>query len=790
MPRTVSEPDRTDTGGSALVAVDGRTFPLRGAQLDACAGGGIARTTLRQSYENPYDEPLEVIYTMPLPADGAVVGYTMIVGETKIVGEIEARKKAEEAYRKALQEGRTGGLLEQDRADTFTQRLGNVPPRMPIEVEIDVLHPVAFHARTESAAAEWEYRFPTVVGVRHEGGPGRVPDREKLDAPRADGQGTPARLTFHLLVSDGLPEGIPVRSPSHKIICSVSQAGPGTRVSLDEPSPLNRDVTVCWAGATPVVGVHLIEGPGLAGDDGRYGLLTIVPPAAPVETFRRDLTLLVDASGSMSGLPLESARKLGVRLLQSLQPEDRFEISIFSDTVRPLVAGLLPATPTNVRSAIGALRKVTAGGSTEMAEAIKAVLKPLRDEAQRQVVVFTDGQIGFEQEIVHHVLQGLLQDARLHMVGIGSSPNRSLTRSASRAGRGTELILTTPEDVEVVAASLLKATVAPVLTEVTVEGAGVLAVAPERPRDLFEGRPVILGLALNPEGGEVLVRGRLMGSSKPWVRRVAVTSAADAVGGNAATVEGERVGTDLPLGAFFGREAIEDEEMRLAGAKNGRAIAERIEVLGLRHRLPSRMTSLVAIAESPSVDPRLPRRRERLVVDLPEGVSAEGVGLAMGMFRGGAMVLQRIHGGLDENSPGFHIEERTLGVPKYTRSRVGLRRQPGKPGGPVTGRIIHADYRPHEFLVSVLVFEFECPYDGYDHPGPGTVVEVHTGCGEAVRAVVEEDQSTYPGRQTRGLILRMHLRFRQPVPVRHGDRLVVKVSDLAIIEMEVELSGR
>ena len=789
MPRTVSEPERRETAGSALVAVDGRTFPLKGSHLDARAGGGIARTRLRQSYENPYDEPLEVIYTMPLPADGAVVGYTVIVGETKIVGEIETRKNAEEAYRKALQEGRTGGLLEQERADTFTQRLGNIPPRTPIEVEIDVLHPVAFHTRTKSAVAEWEYRFPTVVGVRHEGGPGRVPDRGKLDAPRADGQGTPAALTFDLLVSDGLPEGISVRSSSHKIVCTAGQPGSGTQISLDEPSPLNRDVTVCWKSATPEVGAHLIEGPGLAGDDGRYGLLTIVPPAARAETFRRDLTLLVDASGSMSGFPLESARTLGVRLLQSLEPEDRFEIFVFADTVRSLVAGPLPATPANVRSAIGALRKVTAGGGTEMGEAIKAVLKPLRDDAQRQVVVFTDGEIGFEQEIVRHVLQGLPRNARLHMVGIGSSPNRSLTRSASRAGRGTELILTKPEDVEVVSARLLAATVAPILAEVTIEGTAVLAVAPERSRDVFEGQPVIVGLSLHPEGGEVVVRGRLMGSSEPWVQRVAVPSAAAVVSGNAATVEDGGVGTDLPLGAFFGREAIEDEEMRLAGATRdeGAGIEKRIEALGLRHRLPSRMTSLVAIAESPSVDPRLPRRRERLAVDLPDGVSAEGVGLATGISIRGLAGMQALTAadGFVNMSPYRSAPSPRVWSAHRLSERPGG--GPEEPMGPVPGRIVHADYHPYEFLISVLVFEFECPYDGYEHPGPGTVVEVHTGRGEVVRAVVEEDQSTYPGPCTRGLTLRMHLRFRQPVSVRDGDMLVVRVSDRAIIETRVEL---
>ena len=113
-------PSRPKPAG--LVTIDGRTFPLRAARLKAAARGGFAATTLIQEYANPYAEPLEVLYTMPLPADGAVVGYTFRLGERVVRGEIERRDKAVEDYRQALMEGKTAGLLEQERADTLVGR--------------------------------------------------------------------------------------------------------------------------------------------------------------------------------------------------------------------------------------------------------------------------------------------------------------------------------------------------------------------------------------------------------------------------------------------------------------------------------------------------------------------------------------------------------------------------------------------------------------------------------------------------------------------------------------------
>jgi hypothetical protein len=46
---------------------------------------------------------------MPLPADGAVLGYTIRIGEWVIRGEIEPRDKAEATYKEALYSGARRG---------------------------------------------------------------------------------------------------------------------------------------------------------------------------------------------------------------------------------------------------------------------------------------------------------------------------------------------------------------------------------------------------------------------------------------------------------------------------------------------------------------------------------------------------------------------------------------------------------------------------------------------------------------------------------------------------------
>ena len=76
------------TQSPGLVAVDGRTYPLKSARLTARAEAGLAQSTLAQRFGNPYPEALEVVYSLAVPADGAVTGYRIRIGDTVSVGNV------------------------------------------------------------------------------------------------------------------------------------------------------------------------------------------------------------------------------------------------------------------------------------------------------------------------------------------------------------------------------------------------------------------------------------------------------------------------------------------------------------------------------------------------------------------------------------------------------------------------------------------------------------------------------------------------------------------------------
>ncbi len=580
--------------GARLVTGDGRALPFLGGTLDVDAKGGLARVVLRQSFRNPHAEPLRVTYQVPLPSDAAVSGYAFELDGERVVGEVQGRKQARERFETALVEGRTAALLEQDRSSLFSQEVGNIPAGAEVVCELVLDQTLAW------AAGGWEWRFPTVVAPRFLGEPGRVTDGEKITVDVLDRPTTP-RMTPALTVRDVLTGDI--TSPSHPLLVE------GARVSLGrQGTALDRDIVVRWpvAAAAPGASLDVARGSGGLGDDA-YGLLTLVPPAQAGPSASRDLILLLDTSGSMGGRPLDQAKQVVLALVDTLGPQDTLEMVEFSSRTRRWNRKPVKTTEADKAKASKWIRGLSASGGTFMKDGILEALKGVREESRRQVVLVTDGLIGFEQEIVREVVERLPAGSRVHTLGIGSSTNRTLLTSVARAGGGVEKIVGLDESPEAAAAALVAATDAPQVVDVEVVGAGV-ETARLRCPDLMAGRPTRLSVKVPASGGELTVSGR--GVDGAWEQVLAVP-ATDVGEGSRAVV------------TRFGRSRVADLEMRAA---TGASVDVDIEACGLAFQIATRLTSWVAVG-SKTVDPSEPTRKERIAQALPYGMSAEGLGL-------------------------------------------------------------------------------------------------------------------------------------------------------------------
>lgn len=611
-PSPVSAVSHTPSSGGLLVSADGRALPLKATRLVASARAGRARVTVEQRFVNVHSEPLAVTYQLPLPADGAVAGFDFVIDGQRVVGQVQKRADAREQYGQALAEGRTAALLEQDRSSVFRQELGNIAPGAEVLVCVRVDQPLAW--LSEGA---WEWRFPCVVAPRYLGQAGRVKDASRLVVEVNDPmlQTAGPSLELGLVVRDALTErAVPV-SPSHALNTAAIDGEWRVSLAATQHALLDRDVVVRWAVAAQEPGITLDATRVSDAEERAFGLLTVVPPAPEhaMAPLARDLILLLDTSGSMHGAPLSQAKRVSIALVNGLTAADSIEIVSFGSNVKAFQAKAALVTDAVRAKALAWIDALQASGGTEMRAGIAGALASVREESQRQVLLVTDGLIGFETEVIADILARLPESSRLHTLGIGSAVNRSLTGPAARAGRGSEHLVDVDEEVEPVLKRILAKLEAPLITNLRVSGAGLRALGNERLPDLHAGSPVCLALELVPSGGKLLLQGETR--TGIWRQELNIEYP-----NSSATMMGSALAT------AFGRERVEELELRRA-AGGGADLDREVEALGMAFAIATRMTSWVAVRQQPSVDPSAPTRHVTQPQALPYALCAEGMGL-------------------------------------------------------------------------------------------------------------------------------------------------------------------
>ncbi len=606
---SLSSDPSLSSAGAELVAADGRTFAFQGASLTGQACGGIARLVLEQHFKNPYKETLAITYRMPLPAEGAVSAYSFEVGDRRIHGEIDTKQKARDRFTQAVAKGHTAALLEESRGNIFTQEIGNVPPETDLKVRIVVEQRLDW-----TPEGGWELRFPTVIGPRYLSARDTAQDARDVSVQVASAE-LPFRIAIAIDVEDVISEGGRITSPSHTVAVSGSSVTLGAAAG----ARLDRDIVLRWPVAARSVGASCTVARPAASEAHAayaYALVTVVPPAPSerARTVARDLIVLLDTSGSMSGSPLAQAKRSVCALLDTLGPQDRFEIIEFSTAPRRYKSAPQAAQPDAKRDAIAWVQKLQAGGATEMYTAIQDALSALRQNAQRQVLLVTDGYIGGEAQVIQLLHERFPKSCRLHVLGVGSAVNRSLSGPLARAGRGVEVLIGLDEDVEKCTDTLCRRMNAPILTDVSVEGPALLEHAPAMLPDVFQGAPLLVAAKVSPAGGTLRVRGTT--ADGPWETTVSVPATAAGQGSPAVV-------------SLFARECVADLETRWAiGADVGR-IDKDIERIGLVFKIATRLTSFVAVDETVVHDGGT-ARHDVVPQELPYGTLMEGFGFGGG----------------------------------------------------------------------------------------------------------------------------------------------------------------
>ncbi|MBT8491941.1 MAG: VIT and VWA domain-containing protein [Deltaproteobacteria bacterium] len=491
---------RTEAGAEA-------NMPLVDERITAVVSGQYSRTTIRQTYENRSKDRLEGRYIIKAGEGARVQGFSYWNGEKKIVGEVFEKQIARQVYEEVTGLGRDPGLLEQVGEGAFSFRVFPIAggEKKPIEVTLGKWLP--------RSAGVVEYRMP--VGL--------------------------AGASIRVSIDDA--RGITgLSSPTHKIT-SVKSKGGQIEVRATAPKGQSKEFVLRYS---PVSKPWQLSGY-VHKDKGHDGYLavTLATPrsVAASKVTAKDVTIVLDRSGSMDGPPLEHAKLAAKAVVSRLGKGDRINVVLFDDTAESLYK-LPKAADDKVKAeALAYIDKVQDGGGTDIAGALRYAMKAQRGDALPNVILFlTDGQSSAQQALA--AAKSDKSDARLFTIGVGSGVEKPLLSRLAKQKRGRFTYIESPDAIGARISRLYSQIESPVMVDVEliVDGVRLSRTYPRSMPDLYRGDELRIATRVRSAGtARITVKGMIAGKpvifrasaqvkdgmAKPWVGRLWAESRTD-----------------------------------------------------------------------------------------------------------------------------------------------------------------------------------------------------------------------------------------------------------------------
>lgn len=471
------------TSSNVQVTVDGRVARIEVEEHFRNTGGSIAAGT----------------YLYPLPGEAVFENFSLWMGGEEIRGEMLPADEAREIYEEIVRRLKDPALLTLEDHGLIRAR---VFPIQPGETRKVVLRYTQVLERSGDAL-----RLRYAIGNRDRGprpAPGGGDDRIFRDD-----------FDFKLDIRDAGQIGTPY-SPTHEI--NTDREGNRLRISLDPDA--SGDVELFIPYRRGLVGTSVVTH-ATPGEDG-YFMLLVAPPADGNGTaIPRDVTLVVDVSGSMSGGKLEQAKDAIKLALGTLNPRDRFSVVTFSSGVQQFREDLTPATQASVAAAREFVDGLVASGGTNISGALDRVLEAAPAEGRLSLVVFmTDGLPSVGERSPEQIaadVAGRIGERRLFTFGVGHDVNTWLLDRLAVEGRGSATYVLPQGEMEIAMGELLSKLQYPALTNLRIveHPVNFELTYPSTLPDLFYGEElVVLGRYSGHGEGEVVIEGERAGRTE------------------------------------------------------------------------------------------------------------------------------------------------------------------------------------------------------------------------------------------------------------------------------------
>lgn len=470
----------------------------------------IATTELEIRLSNTGHMQSEGVVLLPVPSGAAVSGFDFEGSAAEPTAELLPAAEARRTYDDIVRKLRDPALLEFAGYDLLRSSVFPIPEggrqRVKIrythicEVDGDRIDYVLPRSESLNAQVPWDIQV-TVSGQRTVGAL-YSPSHELTEPERPKSSVGPTRVYL---------------APS-------AQRTPGTfRLSWLTESSI----------ANPAVKATMFAYPDPAVGGGFFLLMAGVPAkiSDAVDMPQREVTLVIDRSGSMRGGKLDQVKAGALQIIEGLQDGERFNLIDYSNQVEMFAARPVVKNAEQIRLAREYLAALVPSGGTNIRDAlIEAVRQPTTKGSMPIVLFLTDGipTVGVRSEaaISEAVRTVNAGSRRIFTIGVGEDVNAPLLDRISEDARTFTTYVDPGADVEVAIHSVFRKLHGPVLSEPTLWLVGkdgkpdtrrIRELCPTRLPDLYEGgTTVLLGQYRGEDPLHFRVQGDFLGTKREF----------------------------------------------------------------------------------------------------------------------------------------------------------------------------------------------------------------------------------------------------------------------------------
>ena len=419
---------------------DPNTLSLQVMNVDVLIDNQHARVRVTQIFDSHSAQILEGKYLFALPQTASIYDFAVWDSDVRIPGVMMEKRRANKIYGEIKQQQIDPGLLQQDDEhegrSAFSAKVFPIPAYATkrIEIEYTEVLPV------EGLASH--FTFPLKPSF---GDPQRVEE-----------------FNLHLHVLSDYPIS-PIDIDRHEYPLVVMKSEPNefeaefhaSGLELKEDFSFDYRINVPESTlsftayrAPEHISVFDLRDPATAvqNPSGYFEARAIFNQSAGASAQNRqprNVILLLDTSLSMYGEKLKRAVEALEYFLNSLSPQDHFDLILFNEETYPFSPVPLTATPDNIERALAFIRNSMLGGGSDLRKVLeKAVeLSSQFPQGERSIVLVSDANPTLGTRNLKQILKSVQTNSgpnatRVFAFGLGSDANGSLLAELAKTGHG------------------------------------------------------------------------------------------------------------------------------------------------------------------------------------------------------------------------------------------------------------------------------------------------------------------------------------------------------------------